>query len=247
MNRRLSNIRAVMLTFVVAIAMGVGTQSAYGCNVTENHHCYGITRWNMNKSLGEEVYGGQAEIDTFYGSVPNWATEGGFLDNEMWVSFPGEKWVEGGVSVGAPVGERALYFFVARDYGGENYWEFNYPGDPASYNTWIGIYLDEPYGANGEWCATWAWDTKPDFCFPGFQHYSTDLEAGLEFATTTASGADNNGQIVGWALWNNWTWHEQWAGSYNHASRVEPNSPICTTVPSPGYTWGSIAFAIPGC
>jgi hypothetical protein len=180
--------------------------------------------------------------------VPNWSSEKGFIDDEMWVGFPGERWEEGGLSIGYPFGEKTLYYFVAREYGGPNgYWEYEYPGSTAPWYEWIGLYIDEPYGANGDWCYTWAWDSKPDFCWSGFPTSSTDLEAGMEFATTTASGADNNGQLVGWAYWTNDTWHELWAGSYNHAYRVTPNKPICTTVPSPGYTWGSIAFAIPGC
>jgi hypothetical protein len=237
----------VSLSLGLAIILGIAAQSAFGCGEPNGDHCYGITQWNMNKSLGEEVYGAQAEISVGYGSVPNWSSEDGFLDDEMWVDFPGERWEEGGLSVGYPFGEKTLYYFVAREYGSNKYWEYEYPGSTAPWYEWIGLYIDEPYGANGDWCYTWAWDSKPDFCWSGFPASSTELQAGLEFATTTASGADNNGQLVGWAYWTNDTWHELWAGSYNHAYRVTPNKPICTTVPSPGYTWGSIAFAIPGC
>jgi hypothetical protein len=235
------------LALALAILACTGASNAFACGAPVEVHCYGITKYNMNQSKGEEVYGAQEEISIAYGSVPNWSSEKGFLDDEMWVGLGSERWEEGGVSVGYPFGEKTLYYFVAREYSHNQYWEYEYPGSTAPWYEWIGLYIDEPYGANGDWCYTWAWDTKPDFCWSGWPKSSTQLEAGLEFATTASSGADNNGQIVGWEQWNNWSWHREWAGAYAHAYRVAPEKPICTTVPSPGYTWGSIAFAVPGC
>jgi hypothetical protein len=234
---------------VVLAALGVlallYAPVAVGCSAKEGEHCYSLTYWDMNKSRGEELYGAKAEIESYYGYVPRWAS-GDRINNELWVAFEnGKKWVEGGATIGNGLNATTPDYFVARD-SGSSYWEFDYPGASPGYNTWYGLYLDEPHGATGEWCATWVWDSTPDFCWTGFWTASDEVETGMEFATTQQSGADNNGRSLGWALWTNWTWHELWQGSYTHA---EPywEEPLCINDPAPGYTWGSVAFSAPGC
>jgi len=229
----------------------VSAPTSFACSHEEGKHCYAVISWQMNRSKGEEVYGAHAALETYSSDVPNWEL-GEFIDDEMWVGLggtgKGTKWVEGGTTTPGEF-ENAYTpdYFIAREYGYENYYEYDYKEASPGFNTVYGLYIDEPYGANGDWCAQWDWDSKPDFCFSGFQTYSTDLEAGMEYGTTSASGAYNSAKSVGQALWTNWTWHEVWAGSYNHAETVTPNKPLCISAPLSGHTWGSAAFSAPGC
>jgi hypothetical protein len=237
-----------LVLFVMVLGMGVlmNVTEASACSANAGEHCYSVVNWNMNEPEGEEVYGAQAELETFYGDVPRWEY-GDFITNELWVAFAnGNEWIEGGAVIGNRLNATTPNYFVAREYGADKYLEFDYPGEGPGYYAWYGLYLDEPHGANGEWCATWGWETAPDYCFAGFWTASDELSTGMEFGTTTASGADNNGQSLGWALWTNWTWHEQWEGAY---AKAEPswNPPLCISAPSPGHNYGSVAFAVPGC
>lgn len=227
-----------------------GASASFACSVEAepvNDHCYSQVEWNMNQPKGEEVYGAEAELETYYGNVPLWK-KGDFITNELWVSFENSaSWVEGGAVIGNGSNESTPYYFVARQYNcNKCYYEFDYyPAGPA-YNTWYTLYIDEPGGPDGEWCTTWAWDSKPDFCFAGFWKASDELTTGMEYGTTTSSGADNNGRSVGWDMWTNGTWHRSWQGAY---SKAEPYyiKPMCINAPAPGYGYGSIAFAAPGC
>jgi hypothetical protein len=234
----------VFLVGAIVALLLVRAPAALACSAAENHHCYSITSWEMSKAHGEEVLGAESELQTFYAKVPRWAN-GDRINNEMWVGLGGNKWVEGGATIGNGVDANSPHYFVAKNVG-EQYWEFDYPGAGPPSGAWYALYLDEPEGPNGTWCATWRWDTQPDFCWGGLPRSSTDLEAGLEFATTPEAGAENNGQSVGWALWMDKSWHKEWAATYTHATHwVE--KPLCNSAPSPGYTWGSVAFSEPGC
>jgi hypothetical protein len=171
------------------------------------------------------------------------------ITNELWVDL-GEnnaKWVEGGTVIGNRLNATTPDYFVARDYGG-NFQEIDYKEASPGYDTEYGLYIDEYFGNDGDWCAQWDWDSKPDFCFGGFQNYSTELQAGMEYATPTSSGAYNNGKSIGQAFWTNRTWHETWSGAYKHAESLR-NKPLCIVAPIAGYTWGSVAFSYepPGC
>lgn len=218
---------------------------AHVCSVNEGFHCYSISTWFMEKP--EEVRGGYLEVQTINGYVPNYTTE--FLDNEMWVGFTQKEhsWVEGGVTVGDGTGGASKpAWFLAQSYGPKSsqYFEYIYPEGPA-YSSWSGLYLWEPE-LNGTWCAMWAWDTKPDFCYSGFPHSSTDVENGLEFATTAASGAYNDGNDSTWAEWMNGTWKHEWNDGKTHAEG-EREKPLCIIAPISGYAYGSIAYSAAAC
>jgi hypothetical protein len=217
---------------------------AYACNVEPDKHCYSIVDWSMTKP--EEVMGAYDEIETSYGDVPHFEME--FIDNEMWVAFPqinDEAWVEAGVTFGYGTGSEDVDdYFYAGSYGPKKYKEFIYPEGPPN-ETWIGVYLDDPE-INGAWCVEWKWDTKPEICWTGFSDSSIELESGLEFATTTASGADDNGRNSGWAQYMNGGWHHEWNDGVTKAEPIR-NKPLCIAAPAPGYTWGSIAYSAPGC
>ncbi len=235
-----------LLVAATVVAFGALTLPALAtaCSVEEGKHCYSVVEWWMGNPT-EEVRGAYDEIESYYGSVPNYTSE--FIDNEMWVVFPSKSnaWVEAGATwgYGTPGAESPDYFY-ARSYSKSNYAEAIYPTGPPMY-TWYGVYIDDP-SLNGSWCVQWQWDKVPDICFTSFPKTSKELNNGLEFATTTASGADNNGRAVGWAQWMDGTWHREWAGAYNHA--LPSWSPgMCINAPAPGYKYGSVAFAAPGC
>jgi len=236
---------------VAALALAVlGAPAAFACSKEEGHHCYSVTYYEMSSAKGEKVFGASSNMELYYGVTPWW--EAGDRQNaEMWVGLGNDRWVEGGATVGhgynAGTGaESTPMYFVARNYGPGSYWEFDWQGDGPGYYNWYRLYIAEQGTANGTWCTQWAWDSKPDFCFADFAPSSTELEAGLEYATSPASGARINGRSVGAEEWTNWTWHESWSGSYNHAQPFY-ESPLCINVPAPGYTWGSVAFSAPGC
>jgi hypothetical protein len=237
--------RLALVLALCSVALMIPAQ-ADACSVESGRHCYAIEKWEMTGSPAE-IMGAYANIDMYYGKVPNWGSE--FLDNEMWVAFPGfnaDAWVEAGATVGWPYSETEPHYFVARSYNASNYWEYIWPNAGPGYNNWFGFYIDEPYGMNGEWCLTWKWDNSPDDCFTSFPKSSKELQGGLEFATTTSSGADNNGILLGWQQWVNGAWYETWESAWNHPYAVL-NSPLCLNVPAPGHNWGSVAFAVPGC
>ena len=241
----------VTASCVLAIALAtVGASKAFGCSKAEGQHCYALTEYIMDPSKGEAVYGAYANMELFYGTVPSWE-EGDFETGEMWVGLGQERWMEGGATIGHGWSENLTgngttpYYFVARSYGPKQYYEFDWYGVGPGFNNWYGLYISEQKTANGNWCTQWAWDKSPDFCWNGFQNKSTDLETGMEYATSPASGPTFNGRSVGWQEWTNWTWHAFWYGAYNKA-RPYYEKPLCINAPAPGYTYGSVAFAT-GC
>ncbi len=233
---------AMLGALFASLAFAASSQ-AHTCSVTEGDHCYSISEWYMSGGT-EEVKGAYGQIESYYGLVPNYTSE--FLDNEIWVVFPSlsETWVEGGVTFGYGTGgTETPAYFVAHSLEGK-YSESIYPEGPPL-NAWSGLYLDQPQTAH-TWCATWSWDSKPDYCWSGFPKSSKLLQNGLEFAATTASGADNNGRSFGWAQYMNGVWHEEWNDGTTKAVGYR-EKPLCIVAPAPGYTSGSIAFAVPGC
>ncbi|HTB50145.1 MAG TPA: hypothetical protein VK701_04140 [Solirubrobacteraceae bacterium] len=235
---------------LVLVAWLVLADDALACeNEPVTHHCYSVVQWYMAAS-GEEVLGAKAELETFYAEVPRWQS-GDFITNELWVVFPqwSDAWVEGGTITGADRSESSPHYFEARSYGPKELEVFINEGPGPADGAVYGLYIDEPYGRNGEWCETWAWDKGPNLCFSGFPHSSTFLQTGMEYATPTSSGATNFGTSIGWAYWTNDTWHEDWAGSGAHATGYTTSSCFGIDDPIPGYNWGSIEFWAPetGC
>lgn len=239
----------VLLAAICGGSLALATQ-ADACSVVNGKHCYAVELWKMQESPAE-VMGAYADESLGSGRTPNWSPEGegGFQDAEMWVTFPAfneNAWVEAGATIGWPYSETEPRYFVARSYNEKNYWEHIYTSSGPPYGSWFGYYIDEPYGQNGEWCLTWKWDTSPDYCFTGFPKSSKELQGGLEYATTTASGAEINGILLGWQQWTNGAWYENWESTWNRAF-PSWNSPMCINVPAPGHNYGSIAFSAPDC
>jgi hypothetical protein len=239
----------------LAVTLATGVPAALACSKGETEHCYAISRFVMNEAKGEAAFGAFANMELFYGRTP-WYLSGDRQNGEIWVEMSPNhaRWIEGGAYIGAHYtsegssSERTPYYFLAASYGPGTYAEYDYPGTGPAYETWYGLYLAEREGKpNGEWCAQWAWDKVPDRCWIDFRTKSTELETGLEYATSPISGAEINGRSVGWQEWTNWTWHESWSGAYAHATPYRTGSPLCVTEPVPGHTYGSVAFAAPGC
>ncbi len=228
---------------LMSISMLALPNLADGCSISA--HCYSLSIWEMKPP--EELAGTYTAIEAYYGVVPGWAS-GEFITDETWVGFPQYNEyasVEGGVVIGNYENETTPYYFVARTYSRYNYYEEDYFPDGPPYNAWSGLYWDQPDGA-GTWCVTWAWDSKPDFCYSGFPGDSYDVSNGMEFATTTSSGANNNGRNYAYGQWMSGAWHTEWNDGATHAYGFR-NSPLCNTAPAPGYTWGSVAYSVPGC
>jgi hypothetical protein len=232
----------IALVLAAAVCAVVVPANAFACSVEEGKHCYAIEDWHMQGSPAE-IMGAKAEEVLAPSYVPNWGSE--FLDDEMWVAFPqmnSEAWVEAGATVGWPYSPTEPHYFHARSYGPKKYNEAIYPTGPGYYN-WFSYYLDEPYGHNGEWCITFGWESSPNQCWANFGKSSQELQAGLEFATTTSSGAYNATVIQGWEQWMSGTWVARWESPWNHPFAVL-NSPLCLDVPAPERDWGSVAASV---
>jgi hypothetical protein len=251
--RTLRHLAALLVVVGMIVALSAPVASA--CAKEEGQHCYAIVEYKMNESKGEAVLGSFANMELYYGRTP-WWYKGDRQNGEMWVDMNNShtRWIEGGAYVGAhynPAGsssETTPYYFLANTYGPGTYSELDYAGTGPAYNTWYGLYLAEKVGeANGTWCAQWAWDSKPDLCWSAYRNHATELQTGLEYATSAGTGAEINGRSVGWEQWTDWSWHEGWEGAYAHAITKYDGSPLCMVAPAPGYKYGSVAFADPGC
>jgi hypothetical protein len=110
------------LVLAAAVCLAVVPADAFACSAEEEKHCYAIERWEMQGSPAE-IMGAKAEEVIAPSDVPNWNSESGFLDDEMWVDFPqmnSEAWVEAGATVGWPYSPTEPHYFHARSYGKEN-------------------------------------------------------------------------------------------------------------------------------
>ena len=200
-----------------------------------------------------EVMGAKAEEIIYYGKTPNWHPNGerGFQDDEMWVDFPqlnSVASVEAGGTIGYPHGETEPLYFVARTYCKEGpgcYYEYVWPSSPG-YNTWFAWDINERFGLDGNWCVTWRGEESAPICYAGFPDRSKELEAGLEYATTTASGADNHALLLGWEQLMDGAWYPFWESLWN-VPVPSYNLPLCVTVPVPGHNHGSVTFVAPRC
>jgi hypothetical protein len=217
---------------------------ASACNYVDGNHCYSVTEWKM-PGAGEELRGTKDEIEAYYGSVYYSGFE--YVDDEMWDLFTETSWVEAGITWGEGTvhGGSEDNYFYAHETNPSNYIEYAYPEGAPMYD-WFGFYIDDPE-QNGHWCVTWEWDHTPDWCGGGYPKYTKWVQNGMEDAAKTEEGdADNNGRGVGWKQTLNGGWYKEWTAS-GSLPIARWNSPACINVPAPGYTYGSVAFSIPGC
>lgn len=107
--------RTLMLLLATLCGLAlVDSPRAFACN--NSVHCYSIINWNMNPSKGEEVYGAQAELETYYANVPLWEDGADFITNELWVGFENSsQWVEGGAVIGQGESQTSPYYFLAEE------------------------------------------------------------------------------------------------------------------------------------
>src|SRR5271165_1379502 len=80
--------RLFLLAAIAALLLLAGAPAAFGCSAAEGHHCYSLTYYDMSEPHGEEVYGAYANIESYSGDVPRWAS-GDRINNELWVAFEG--------------------------------------------------------------------------------------------------------------------------------------------------------------
>lgn len=180
---------------------------ADGCMTADGHHCYAITRWEM-ENANEKIYATESDIQTTVMNIPD-AGSGGTINNEKWTGFPGtysptnhkEYWVEVGSYSGWPYDCCVLRWFTAYNRG---------DGYGSNESPWI-----EPYNAfirystvsqlNNRWC--YYVEGGAAGCVGGFPVASKDLEVGIEAITNVKpSNAMQEQSNVAWTDWSVHPW-----------------------------------------
>jgi hypothetical protein len=201
-----------------------------GEHCSETTHCYGLAFRNI------ERYGGVlASIDfvdtdpVVYDGIqtPN-ATDGGFIDEEQWISWPSkpEEWIETGQANGNPYGCCEEHPFSVNMKGGSYKETLSAGTVPTnSYNHYV-LYDAEH---NGAWHVYWGC-CEVNRYGGGWPVYLMNQEAGIEAA--------DNAQPYNWGAqevaasdggeWTPWSGAEWYDGpgicmTYNHESSAEGN------------------------
>jgi hypothetical protein len=192
------------------------------CSAGNGHHCYALAVWEMGK--GEEVYGSETFQWTSKVDVP-YSEDYDFIDNEEWVGFPGDHWVEmGNTNSIAEAGVHScckIYAFTAKN-------------NSSGYQEWFlwekyveewSAYTMDPVG-NDTWCYyVGEYKELGEGCVGGLENYSKDLEVGAEFADEAQPenlGWDETDGIWGphgeahqWNFATDGLWNETGKVSYN--------------------------------
>jgi hypothetical protein len=189
------------------------------CGPGNAHHCYVVEEWVM--SGVEKIEGASAYIETKSANVADWSTNGGFLDNEMWLGFNGtEKYTEVGQTAGGngfilePENELfernccSLHAFWSYAIAANNWYDYAAPWtEPGS--TW-NLYQISGQSHNGTWCDYFT--TTQAWCKAGFPTWGTWIEVGAEYAS--ASEPENRARSGVNAWWegtaHNWQHSEEY-------------------------------------
>lgn len=203
------------------------------CSYGENHHCYAVAAWEMNSS--EYIYGSETIQDTSEMYVPNWESLN-FVDDEEWIGFPKEHWVEIGQTAGNGIDSHTLYAFWASQ-NGRSYVESLLPTPVSSGRQ--NHYLMRSAGG-GYWCF-WV-EAIGEECRSGFENTSKDVEDGIE-------GADESQPTNTAYVETDWTnpkdegfqWNFAHNGLYNETGEVSYNG-LCVTPYTPWKYPGNIYY-----
>ncbi len=176
-----------------------------GCSTSNGHHCYALTTWLMN-ATNEKVRGAESDINTYAMNVPDWSG-GGFVDNELWVVFPGtrspvngeEYWVELGQEAGSKGDCCTLRWFTG--WNRAQGLDANWSPWTMPYNNFARYRTDSQM--NNVWC--FGIEGNPAGCIGGFPLYAKRLDVGIEVATNIKPV--NGMQEQSNAVWTNGTTH----------------------------------------
>lgn len=234
-------IGAIAIALIVMFCGGVFAATARAsweegkCSAADNNHCYAIAEWNL-KNPPEEAKGGVAYMTTDSIDAPGWAS-GDFVDNEMWVSFPGGNWLESGQTAGNGYDCCTIHAFWAYQRDG-TYEEWLAPtaGNPPTNHY---IIEDTSPGSSRNWCIYWG-EYVTQACFSEmFPAYASDLEAGIEAATNEKpenEGSDEVAVVLKSGEWHSWSGPETESKFTKINYKREPVSKLCIKLnPSSPY------------
>jgi hypothetical protein len=192
-----------------------GPKNNCGIRSTPNEHCYAVSK----RPTG--VYASIAAEDNENAHVYDWGN-GGFIDNEQWVSFYNqgvEGWIEDGITIGNDRDCCTAYPFIAEDTpkikGG--YYEYIAPGPVASGSGEYNYDLIFDAEHNGVYRVYWStatntWNWTEVTRFSGWPVWISEEEGGMEAASEDAPlhagrqevAASNGGE---WWPWGGATWY----------------------------------------
>jgi hypothetical protein len=198
----------VVMTMPTTAGASWGPKSPY---CSDSNRCYALTEAPAN------TYAAIGTQDTHFATVYDCGS-GGFVDNEMWISFVGKSgWIEVGQAVGSPYCDQLPHLFNAEQTSKGVYHEYLSPATVPenSYNYYAisdipeknglwHVYYSSPPGYTG-W-NNWAeygggWPTK-----------LTVEESGMEIATEvqpsyegSSEVANTNTSLVPYNGWFSWS------------------------------------------
>jgi hypothetical protein len=210
----------------------VAHAAVWGTKCTFAQHCYATAEWAMTGS--EQVKGAIATIDTTSMNVP-YSESGAFVDDELWVRFPGYYWMEIGQEGGDYGTCCKLWWFYAYRNNLEYYafthndtttvWEQNF-------NTWNNMGIKTIGGGGWCWYIGPSWETQWG-CRANFPETSKLLEDGME--VSDEAEPTNRAQLGVSAEWMNGSWYTWNKGNEEASSR------LCVSRAAPGAAPGNIS------
>jgi hypothetical protein len=209
----------------------------------ETHHCYAIEEWNMAGYPREYGDGAVLYMDTMSMDVPGWAS-GDFVDDEIWLVFGANDYLETGQEAGSGRSCCTLYPFYAYTLHGAqtvytspaalpgdtyNHYEI---WDPSHTGYW-GIW----WGGTGNNTGSLVW-ANPHGEYPA---WSKTLQGGMEAAANSQPynwGKDEVASVE--PPTDGWT---EWMSGYGVHSlpSVSPHQCVARN-PESGH-WGNIEFS----
>jgi hypothetical protein len=210
----------------------------------EGHHCYAIEEFNMSGYPREYGDGVTLFMDTMSMDVPGWES-GDAVNDEVWLSFDGQDYLETGHTAGRYRNCCTLYSFYAYTKHNEQFaWISPSPAPGGTYNDHYEIY--DPchcgywgiwWGGNGNSTGTQVWASGGG----EYPAWSRTLQGGME--------AGANSQPYNWGRdmvatveppTDYWT---EWKSGFGNVSHVEVSPHQCVYRNPESNHYGNIEFS----
>jgi hypothetical protein len=222
--------RAVVLLGVLAtltLGFAPAADASWGKEKCSSEtHCYAIAEWAMTGGT-ESVRGAEDVPTTNVFNAQEWES-GGFVDDELWVSFPNKSggWLESGQTAGWTALGRTdcctSHPFIALSlnssgYGYEEYVWITVNAEPTN------VYSIQDPSANGVWCfyingTNQGCKSKPSY----WAEYSSNVKAGIEASSHYQTPENSGSQQVNATARNGAV--KEWKGALTQAALKVQNA-----------------------
>jgi hypothetical protein len=180
-------VSGALVASALVLCGGAVAQANWGphneCGIEPEEHCYALAEHTTH------VLASIAAENALVMEVHDWAS-GGFVDDEEWISFPGEHagWIETGQTAGNGEDCCTLHQFYAEETG-KAYNEYLAPGHVEGGLHVYNYFLLFDGVKDGRWQIQWGCSqNSPVWCeiwsYAGWPTYLTEQEAGVEDATS---------------------------------------------------------------